>query len=191
MAGISSLTGAIKASSNWTAQQNQTGQDYNPTTNAGTINKSYTLGTANANNAAGGADEFISFLIGGGSIAASGSATVDLTSLTNIVGTAAVSLARVKGYMIRLLSASDDATYGTACSSITVGNNASNANTLEFGTGNPTFTFNVNNGGCHVHFDTTAAGMVIVDSTHKIIKIVNNDGSNAAGVQITLFGGTT
>lgn len=190
MAGISNLSGNVGDSIGWSASNNITAQQ--PIGQGDNVATNYNFGTQAANNAVGGADEVVSFLQ---VIAAGGSATVNLLSITNIMQQAGVALARVKAYKIRLLANSGkgavDAVNGTACSSITVGNAGSNPNTLEFGTGNPTFTFTVNKGGVHQHFDPTAAGFTLVTPSAKNILITNNDGANAAAVQVTLVGATT
>lgn len=183
---ISTLTTTFKAGVTWSASVNLTGTDYSPLTQAGNINKTYALGTASANSASGGGDEFISYII---SLAASANTTVDLTNVTNIVQQSGVSFARIKGYMIRLLSTSDDSTNGTNCTSITVGAAASNMQNLELG-GN-TNTFTLGNGGCHQHFDPSAAGFSTVGASTKNIKFLNNDATNAAAIQLTVAGATT
>lgn len=187
---LDSLAAALTVGLNWTAQKDITGSDYQPLTNATNISKKSTLGTSANNNALGGANELASFVQ---SISASSSATIDLTSLTNILQATGVSLARVKAVVIRLLSATDDSVIGTAASSITIGNNASNDWTSQSGTGwlgTATSTFVIPNGGV-LAFATANAGGVLVDATHKIIKVANADASLAAKVQITLIGGTT
>jgi hypothetical protein len=194
-----------------------------------------------------------------------------MTSLTNILQQTGVSLARLKGFVIRLLSATDDAINGTTCSSITLQPGFSVGNPLDFnnggsgltitvtvsggaiatvaigaaGTGYPpstTFMVNIiqagstggtamvttnssgvptavalgtagasytaatlptivlgtsliNNSGCRLYFDPSAAGFSLVSATAKNIRFTNNDqggaATNAAAVQISLVGGTT
>jgi hypothetical protein len=121
-AGIGSLTASLSTEIKWTAQNTLTGAVYNPITNAGDIRKTYNFGTAAANGVTGGGDEIFSFQQ---SIAAGASATLDLTAMTNILQQSTVSIARIKGYQIRLLSATDDATITpapTATSTLTVTN---------------------------------------------------------------------
>lgn len=181
---IDSLTGSFSLTISWTAQDTLTGADYNPITNAGNIRKSYNYGTANGNNTASGADQLVSYLI---SISGGGNTTVDLTSLTNILQQDA-SFGRLKGYGVRLLSTTDDSTNGTNCTSVTVGNAASNQQNLNLGTN---CTMTVYNGGCQSYFGPLAAGFSTVDSTHKDLLIVNDDSTNTAKVQLTLVGGST
>lgn len=188
MPGISSLSGTISDSLNWNASNNVTAQ--NPVLQGDAVSTSYAFGTDNANTAVGGADEIVSFLQ---TIAAGGSATIDLKSITNILQQSGVALARLKGYKIRLLAASGkgavDSVNGTACSSVTVGNAASNGNPLEMDSAADTYT--IKNGGSHQHFDPSAAGFVLVSPTTKNVLITNNDGLVAAAVQVTLIGATT
>lgn len=188
---LDSLTGcSIAVSLNWTAAKNITGTDYAPINNASNVRKSCSLGTAAANAAAGGADELASFIQ---SIAASGSATIDLTSFTDILNIAASSFVRVKAILIRLMSVADDAAVGTACSGITIGNAASNQFISQSGTGwlsTATSVIDVPGGG-FIAFGVANAAGVAVDGTHKSLKVLNLDGAVAAKVQISLIGGST
>lgn len=193
---IDNLTASLTAAATWTAQKNQTGTDYPPLGSSGTISKKLTMGTAAVNNTAGGADEFVSFLQ---TLLNSASASIDLTNLTDIVQASGISLARVKGIMIRLLSTTDDATYGTASNSVLVDGTVTNAlssqsNTGWFGnagegTANGSRVV-IPNGG-FLAFGTPAALGVLVDGTHKIIKVTNQDAGVPAKVQISLIGGTS
>lgn len=182
--GISSLNVSMQGGQTWSAQNNITGSSYSPTSNSNKISKSVNLGTGAANAALGGADELISFQ---SSISASSSLTIDLTSLTDILQTAGVNLARVKAYCFRLLNATDDPVYGTAASSVTIGNAASNSQQFNL---SAAATFQAFTGGFWEYMDLRAAGFT-VDGTHKSVKILNNDAVLAAEVQITLVGGTS
>ena len=188
MPNLSSLTFSFNPQLSWNAVVTNTGADYansSPKSQGGINLPTISYASTTANAAVGGADEFISFVQ---TVNASSSVTIDLTALTDILKQSSVSLARVKFMMFRLLSAADDATNGTAASSITVGNNASN-DFLGWLAGT-TPTFSVSNGGC-VLFSEPSAGGKTVDGTHKILKITNNDAGVAAKVQITIVGGTT
>jgi hypothetical protein len=186
MAGINVLTSTIKGSVSWSAQNNLVGQDYGPITQSGSIQTTYTVGTNNANNASGGGDEFISYLI---NINASSNTTVNCTALTNVMQQTSVSFVRIKGYTIRLLSATNDSVNGTAAVSITVGGAGSNQQNLELG-GN-TNTYTLNNGGMHMHFDPSSNGFAAVNTTLKNILITNLDSGLVACVQLTLIGGSS
>lgn len=181
---LSSLNATFAFSFKWVASNNLTGTDYQAVSNSGNLAPSENILSTVANASAGGGDELVSYII---TIANSGNSTVDLTSLTDILQTAGVNLARVKGWMIRLLSTDDDATNGTNCTSITVGNAASNQWNMNLGT-NATAT--IKNGGFFGYCDPTAAGET-VNATKKNLYIVNNDSGNSAAVQISLVGGTS
>jgi hypothetical protein len=186
---IGTLSAQLSSGLTVNAQNAGASTVYSGVTASVTINQQFKNSTASNNNVAGGSDQSCSFIQ---IIAASGNATLDLTNMTNILGTAASGFARLKMYMAELLSAAQDSVNGTTCTSVTLGNAGSNINTLEFGTANTTFTYNINNGGCHGPiWDTTAAGFVLVDGTHKNVKIVNNDATNAAAIQISFVGGST
>ena len=136
-AGLSSLNAIVGTTFQWQAQNNLTGSVYQPITNSGNIIKKYQLGTSDTNNTSGGADQIFSFQQG---VPANSSATVDLTAMTNLLGQAAVTIARFKSYQIRLLSADDDPTISPAPntgSQAVISNmgNVANVTALDFGTG--------------------------------------------------------
>lgn len=180
--GLSSLTVNVGSAFSWTAQQAINGADYQPVTNSGNISPGLRYSNSILNNALGGADQIISYIL---PIAASGTATIDLTSLTNILQQTGITLARVKAYEFRLLSLTDDPENGTACTSITWGNAATNSQQLNLPA---SMTSSIFNGGVTPYWDETATGFV-VDGTHKSVKFVNNDGAHGAGIQITFIGG--
>lgn len=188
MAGISNLSGGFSDSIRWTASNDITGQQ--PLTQGDQIGTNYNFGTNLENDESGGADEVVSFLQ---AIAPSGTATINLKSILNILQQAGVALARLKGYKIRLLAASGngavDTTNGTACSSITVGGAGSDPNLLEME--DVSDKYRIKSGGTHQHFDPSAGGFVEVTNTTKNILITNNDASVAAAVQLSLVGCTT
>lgn len=188
MAGITTLSGKVTDAIQWSASNNIAAQQ--PLVQGDNVGTSYTFGTSNANAVVSGADEVVSFLQ---VIAPGGSATINLQSVTNIMQQSGVRLARLKAYKIRLLIATGtqgavDTVNGTPCSSITVGNAGANPNNLEL-SANGTVT--INSGGSHQHFDPTAAGFALVSNAAKNVLITNNDGANAAAVQVTLVGATS
>ena len=188
---LDSLASTFTVTLGFTAQKNQAGANLQPNQNASSIRKVSSVGTAAANNAAGGGNELASFLT---TIAGGGSATIDLTSLTDILLATGTNLARVKGIMMQLLSAADDATNGTAAAYVTVGNNGSNDWVSQSG-GRGWFTTaasqeDIPNGGAKVALFPNASG-VLVDGTHRIIKVTNGDGTLTAAVQTSLQGATT
>lgn len=182
---ITTLNGSIKCETTWSAQIPKTGTDYGPLLNGSTLAKTLNFGTSVANGVSGGSDELVSYIV---SIAAGGNTTLDLRSITDVMNQTGTVLARIKGWMFRLLSTDDDSTIGTACSSVTIGNAAANQQLLNLGAAAHTLT--LNNGDCLCYLTPKSTGWV-VDATHKDIKIVNNDGSVIAKVQVTFIGATS
>ncbi len=181
---ISSLTVTTNQTQRWNAQNTSTGS-IAPIVNGSQNNAQQTYGTAAANAALGGADEYFNFLI---TLAASASSTLDLTTMTNVLNQASVSIARIKAYQFQLLSVAQDATNGTACSSVTIGNAVSNAQLFNLGGTTPTFT--VYTGGAWSYQDERAGGFT-VDGSHNNLKFLNNDGAVAAAIRVQIIGGTT
>ena len=179
---LDTLTVNISAPVNWTAGKNVTGAGQN--TNSSSANEAKgSLGTAAAGNAANGANEFY-FSIQ--SIAPSGSFSLDLSTFTDILNATGVVGVRVKAIQIELLSTTQDSVNGTNASSITIDGTAVNALLSQSFAGwlsTATAKFDIPNGGW-LQFGCTNANGVTVDATHKVLKIVNNDGANAAAVKI-------
>lgn len=189
--GMSSLNATCKVSTALVASNNLTPSQASPIANSSSPSKTITVGTSAANNAAGGGDECALFLT---SVTASSNTTIDLTSVTDLLNTAAVTLARVKWVVFQLLSATDDATNGNACSSVTLDSSAPNGWTSQSfsgGFGNATSKLDIPNGAVSNLIGVVSAAGVVVDSTHKIIKVINNDGALTAKFQTTLVGGST
>ncbi len=193
---ISSLAATVAASIGWTAANTLTGSDYSQNQNATTLRKQLNLGTSAANAAVGGADELYSAIT---SLAFGASASIDLTALVDILQTSGVSLARVKAIMIRVLSATDDTTIGTAATPLLIDNTVTNAlssqssagwfaNAAE-GAANGS-RFHIATGGALLWMTPSATGLV-VDGTHKLIKFTNSDGALTMKVQLTVLGGST
>ncbi len=131
---IGTLSVNVAQTQRWNAQTTISGA-IAPITNSGQNSLSQDLGTANPNNALGGADEYFSFLL---TISGGASATLDLTTMTDILGTATVAIVRVKACQFQLLSVAQDSTSGTACSGITygaMGNAVTNSVQLNLGGG--------------------------------------------------------
>ncbi len=185
------------------ASNTLTGSDYSGVASNQSVSKSLTYGTAAANAAANGANECASFLT---TLAGSASASLDLTSLTNIMQVAGISLARVKALVFRVLSVADDATNGSAATSVTIDSTVANSfssqsesgwfnnaheGTATGGAGDATGSKMCLPNGSVLAFATPSAAGILVDGTHKIIKITNVDTVVSAKVQLTLFGGTT
>lgn len=181
---IDTLSGSMRASLSWTAQEQLTGQDYQPLSNPGNLQKTYSFTSTQENNTNTGADELISYLV---TVAAGGNTTIDLTALTNVLQQANVSLTRIKGYMLRLLSVADDSVNGTNCSSVQVGNAAANQNNLNLGANS---TFELLNGFVQSCFGPSTVGLALVAANAKDLFIENNDANIAGKVQVSLVGGS-
>lgn len=155
--------------------------------NVATKSQGYTKSLANTSPL--GADENYSLLL---SIAASGTASIDLSSFVDLAGqTVTLVGGRLKAWRFHLLGAADvapDASSGTACSGVAIGNAASNAHTLNLSAATTTQT--VNNGSCLHYGDGSAVGFV-VDATHKIILLTNADAGVVAKVLVSLIGCST
>lgn len=183
---LDTLQLTFKVSVTGQGEKNPVGQDYQPISEPVAITKKVgPFLQSNANNAALGANELISQIY---TIAASGNLSLDLTSLTDILFQSGISLVRVKGILIRLLSAADDATNGSGCTGIVIGNAASNGFPMFLA--NTTSEITLGNGE-FVCWATPSAAGVPVSGTSKIIYLVNSDAANAAKVQVTLLGGTS
>ncbi len=131
---IGTLTVTTAQTQRWNAQTTAAGA-IAPLTNGSQNNLQQNLGTSNANNALGGADEYFNFLT---TLTAGSSATLDVTALTDVLGTANVALVRIKAIQIQLLSVAQDSVSGTACSGITygaMGNAVTNSVQLNLGGG--------------------------------------------------------
>lgn len=185
---LDTLTTSLSAPVNWTAGKNVTGANQNTNSSSASEAKA-TLGTAAAGNAANGANEFY-FSIQ--SIVASGSFSLDLSTFTDILNATGVVAVRVKAIQIELLSTAQDSVNGTNASSITIDATAVNALISQSFSGwlsTATSKFDLAN-GFWIQFGGTNANGVAVDGTHKVIKINNNDGSNAAAVKIIVIPST-
>jgi len=193
--GIPSLTSRMSLSFNVNAAFTPTPSNLGQTVNESSPLMTMSISTAAANAAVGGGDEFASNII---TVTASSSATLDLTSVQNILQTAGVTLARAKEIAFALLSSSNttpayDSVNGTLAASVTLGNNGSNDFISQSGSGwlgSASSTFVIPNGAV-MGFMTPSAAGVVVDSTHKIEKITNNDGALTAACQYFLGGGST
>jgi hypothetical protein len=131
---ITSLDVTVAGTQQWNASNTITGLS-SPTVNSGRNSKQQNYVNTTANNALGGADQYFNFLL---TISAGASATLDLTAMTNVLQQTSVSIARIKAYQFQLLDVADDATNGTACSSVTfgaLGTAVTNGNTLNLGSG--------------------------------------------------------
>lgn len=190
LGALDSLSATITASIGWQATKNITGSDYSSNQNNSTIRKTMTIGTTVANAVAGGGDELYSAVT---SLAPSASLSLDLTSFADILSQSGISLARVKAILIRVLSTTDDSVIGTAATPCMIDCTVANALLSQSGSGwfkAATSTFDIPNGG-FIMFGTPAAAGVLIDGTHKVVKVTCNDGSLTAKLQVTAIGGST
>jgi len=114
----------------------------------------------------------------GTALAAAGVVNVDLTALDSPDGgSGTISLAKVITAYIAVTSATGQ---------LTIGNAASNAHALDFGAQTHTRIL-LPNGPGHLIGDYSGTGLV-VDGTHKVVKLLNSHGSQAVDY-IAWFGG--
>lgn len=187
MAALSDLTFTFVPSRQWQASAARTGSDYASVTNQGSISTPVvTVSKSIANATAGGGDSLASFIQ---SVPAAGTATIDLQALTDVLERSSHSFARLKYVEFRLLSVEDDATNGTACSGVTIGDAGSNPNKLFF-TAAADMTCDLGNSDFIIWGTKRAAGNTVGGSTKNVL-ITNNDGAVAAKVQVTLCGGSS
>jgi hypothetical protein len=182
---LSSLNFVCNSIAKWAASVNEAGF-LNPVSNTNSEQKVVQLGNTVANNAPGGSDELYAAVL---SIAASGSTTITITNLVDVVNQTGMAFARLKFWRFHLLSPSDNPAVGTICSSVTVGNAASHPFAFNMNSGADTFI--INNGSFQEYGDPGATGFTVTASTNDQIKIVNNDSVNAAAVLVILCGGST
>jgi len=106
------------------------------------------------------------------------------TQLNCIDGTATPTLSKIKYMCIELLSATQtdqDGNAGTAASSITLGDHATNAWAGILGA---TGTYTISNGGKWTAEDDAGISVTVGD----ILKTVNNDGAITAKVMVSIIG---
>lgn len=113
-------------------------------------------------------------------LAAGANETLDLRAFTNLLNETAQSLSKLKIIGVKHTSTS-------AASNISVGNSGANALIVKGCLGATAAQF-APGGGLEIVIPTSAG--VVVDATHKDVKIVNDDGSNIATYEIWFFGET-
>ena len=123
-------------------------------------------------------------------IAASGNSTIDLAGgVTNVLGEASGTILKIKAILVWLLNEDDDATIVTgptlAASSITIGAGSSPIVNPFLAAGDGLVILS---GGCFMLTAPTADGYTITAGTADILRVLNNDGSNAARVRVIIGG---
>jgi hypothetical protein len=181
----SSLSSYIQIAINWVVNGAaiSTALPFQPANAGSTLSfkDSYTLG---GNTAA----EINSVAAGILTISASSSTTLNLQSLTDVLGSTGVTWVRIKEWVFALLSVAQDSVAGTAASAVVIQGGASNPNTLSLAGTTPTYT--LVNGGQWGHADPSAGGITVSPSVENV-KVANSDGVNAAAVAYALGGATS
>lgn len=181
--GASLMQANLTVQFRWLIEQNLTGSAYNPTTNQSQTGTSFNVGTQNANNTSGGADEVFSFQQ---PIIAGASATVNMNNSQNLLQQSSIALARVKGFMFRQLSLTNDPTINATIntnSKICVTNNGVAAPVqLNFGSGGGGLTLNITNaaGGAINVATINVAGSGYLPNTTFMMTVNQANGSKAA-----------
>ncbi len=184
---INTLTGTLTVADQWSATGAlvNSALPFGAVTNAQTISLKVLWPTTGAG--AGACNEEAT---GIQALPANTSATINLQSLTDVLGTSAVALVRLKKYVFCNLSVTQDSTAGTNCSSVTVGNAATFPHPLDMSVN--TTTKLLYNGDLTSYGTNTANGIAVNTNTGGYnIKLANNDLTNAAAVFYSLSGSTT
>lgn len=165
------LTSTVSASVQW-SYATALSTLVNPTVQGGFT---YSGSTTNGTGAAGTADLIYALQT---TIAGGGNTTFDLAgSLADWFGTT-ISMVRVKTIFCALSTA-------TTASSIAFGNAT---NPLINWISAATSTIKILNGGCFLLASTGATGYAVTAATGDIVKILNNDGSNTATINVVFIG---
>ena len=179
-----SLTSSVTIGATWDFHKTNTGL-------SDTVNNSSLSSKLSFSNGAGAgaAEELYSAIR---TLAGGATETLDLSgALTNLVGDAAIAFTKIKAVIIELLSTTQDSTNGTAASSISVGNAASNQALLK-ADGGPlgaaAHTVTIPNGGWFAWGTTSAAGCTVANGAKDNLKVTNDDGAVTAAYRITLIG---
>jgi len=98
---IDTLSASTGLTFSWSAEDNLVGEDYSPLSNTSNVNSSISFLHSTANTELGGANLLSSFIE---VIPASGTATIDLQNILNILQQTGQNYARVKSWCMRLLS---------------------------------------------------------------------------------------
>lgn len=180
---LDSLSSTFSTGVQWLASNDIPGGLYNPISNPGNISKRVTQGTSQANNTAGGADQFFSFQQ---SISAGSQAIVDLNAMTNILAQTSQLIAQAKCFQFRLLSATDDPSISPApnAASTCVITNAGNISVpaqLDWGTGGSGLTLTcIAAAGAITSASICTAGSGYPKSSSFLVAPNNTGGSGAA-----------
>lgn len=164
------LSLSVRAGVSWTYTSEG---DFGNTVNSNTFSFSDSLSNGTA------VDQADLLYLAQGSLSASGTLNLDLAgSLTDVFG-ATLTFARIKGIFIDFQSANTS-------SGITVGGHATAAALVGFVDATDKVTVKKN--GVLLMSNPSATAWAITATTADIIKIVNDDGSNAALYRIAIWG---
>lgn len=187
---FSAYTGSLTLSTNYNAAVNGPNSSLNfpATSNNNTLNArtSYSIG----GNVIGGINEEACNIL---TVPASSSATINLQSLTDVLGFTGIVLVRLKKWLLWLLSPNDDSVAGTSCSGVTIGNAGSNPFPFNFTAATTTFLLNgvpAGTGDKEGYATDSAAGFT-VSATACNVLVTNNDSSHAASLLYNFGGSTT
>ncbi len=180
--GFDTVSAQANLTPNWTAAINGPTAAFGAVQTTTTLQSQYkySLGT----NTAANINQIYSTVL---SIAASGTATIDLRSVTNVLSTSFI-FARSKYYYFGLLSTAQDSTVNTNCTQITVGNSGANGSPLNMtAIANTTSSFAIKNGERQDWATLSALGIAVASNTKDVL-ITNNDNTNTAKVLVTFYG---
>lgn len=182
---LDTLTVTSQLSVSFSCGDEQTGALFSELSVSGSVQTSYGVSSDLGNTTEGGGDQMYAAII---AIAASGTATTNLRSFTNPLGTASSVLARVKLLSVRLLNEDQDADNGTTCTGIEFTPAASNGWTgLIKAAGDAVILGN----GDHLVFATGRDTGVVTSASLRDITWTNNDSSNAAAIEVIIAGAST
>lgn len=179
---LDAFAGSLGFNFTATPGDNITGSAFSQVSTNDNIVKNYTFSTgvgANQSN-----QYFRSLFV----LAASANTTINMLNFINALNLSGSTFARLKALRFRLLTAVDDATNGTAASSVTIGNSGVNGHPMFLGA--DTHTIVLANGAT-VAWCNPSAGGVVVNTADRDILIVNNDSSLSAAVEVLIVGGET
>jgi hypothetical protein len=118
-------------------------------------------------------------------IGAGATSNIAMDVITNVLGEATATFSAIKELWIELLTNAQGAAQaaGQESSQVTMGNHATNAWAAILGA---TGTYKLASAGLWHHQDQSSAGLTV--TAGDFLKTVNNDGSKAASLRMTVFG---
>lgn len=150
---------------------------FNALSNSSSISARASMTTDAANSALGGGNQAAMYLL---QVAASGSASITMASVTNMLLQSTITIARVKGLLIYSLPLVEDATYGTVNTGTTL--TCSAAMWWDHSSGHPVFTLKAGEGFAFI--SNTDVGQ-----TPCTLAVANADVTNAVSLRVGIIGG--